>query len=120
MVAAILTEMSNFPPTYLSYPHKTPAYPMYYYAIIIVQFEPDMVKEHRSQQIMHTRSSPFDGLQSTLIYRLHVLLVSVTNSSIKQCHIICMTSYAWQHISNTADYAILVAMALTHTHHKLA
>ena len=31
-----------------------------------------------------------------------------------------MTSYAWQHISNTADYAILVAMGLTHTHPKLA
>ena len=69
---------------------------------------------------MHTWSSPFDGLQSTLICRLHVLLVSVTNSSIKQCHIICMTSYAWQHISNTADYVILVAMGLTHTHPMLA
>ena len=64
---------------------------------------------------MHTWSSPFDGLQSTLICRLHVLLVSVTNSSIKQCHIICMTSYARQHISNTADYVILVAMGLNHT-----
>jgi len=47
---------------------------------------------------MHTWSSPFDGLQSTLICRLHVLLVSVTNSSIKQCHnhlydIICMATY---------------------------
>jgi len=31
-----------------------------------------------------------------------------------------MTSYAWQHISNTADYVILVAMSLNHTHPKLA
>ena len=51
LAAAMPTEMSNFPPTFLSYPCKTPAYALYYYAITIAQFEPDMKKGPRSQPI---------------------------------------------------------------------
>ena len=115
----LCSQMPNSPPIFLLYPRlplthsNAQAWPNNESS-----FSTKFIYFHN--KLMHTWSSPLDGLQSTLICRLHALLVSVTNSSIKQCHIICMTSYAWQHISNTADYVILVAMGLTHTHPKLA